>query len=101
MDDLRKSIVKAAEEGGSRLRERLAGKVRHGYCAYAPHVAVEIDEDDTETYGRFNEKGEFVPYTEEEYEDFDQKYRVWRTPIFDKKYENNVLQFRARKPTST
>ena len=96
MSDILDRLERAFESGPERIRERLAGKVTYGYCEYAPHVAARIAEDGTETFGHFDEEGKFVPFTVEEYEDFDREFKWRRTKIFDNKEKNNVIPFPVR-----
>jgi hypothetical protein len=102
MSDFLENILKIIESGSvnqARLRERLAGKVHYGTFAHDPSVAARINEDGTETFGRFlKTTGEFVPFGEEEDAEFKRRFAWFFTKIFNK---NNVVQFPARKRTQT
>ena len=57
-----------------RLLEALSGKVRYGIFPDDLTVAVRTNADETQTYGRFNDHGEFIVFTETERHEFLRKH---------------------------
>lgn len=77
----------------ARIRKSLEGKVHYGTFLHDSGVAVRVNEDGTETFGRLDEKG-FTPFNSEENAEFKRKFAWHFTEIFNK---DNVLPFPNRK----
>lgn len=81
---------------GIGMREKLAGKVHYGVFEHDVSIAVRVNADGSETYGRFAEETpDFVPFTEEEDAALKAKFRWHFTGIFQR---NNVVEFSGKKP---
>ncbi len=101
MDQTLEDIAQALVRGRRQIYENLAGKVCYGTFCHDPDIIGRINEDGSETFGRFiGADGQFLPFTDEEDAEFKRKYAWHFTKIFDRKDTNNVIQFPVRKRIS-
>jgi hypothetical protein len=99
MDRILEDIAQALVRGRRHIHENLTGKVCYGTFCHDPSIIGRINEDGSETFGRFSgADGQFVPFTEEEDADFKRQFAWHFTKIFNK---DNVIQFPVRKRSPT
>jgi hypothetical protein len=73
-----------------KLRDELHGKVRYGSFEKNHDIIIRRNADETKDYGRFDDQGEFVPFTKDQLRSFSISYGV------DLPLSGTVLPFKKK-----